>query len=468
MENKQLFGLLSAAALFAVIIAVPEIKNLEPAGQKCLALFAAVFLLYIFESIPAVIVSVAVVPSLVVLGICDVKDALSGFASGSTYLIVGSFILAAAMLKNGLGRRITCGLLLKIGVRPLKISFGLVVTNIIMAFLIPSSTARTAMLLPLCLSIIHEYRGSEEARARYAANLLLTQCVTSSTISAGIMTSTISNPLAVEYIKNASDEIITFGQWFMWGFPAALIMTGAAWVVIQVFFPVKDTDNQSGREYLLTEFQKMKHMNSQEAKTAAIIGLTVLMWVFGAQIGIDATTAVLIGAVLLFMPGVRVLDWHDCQKEINLGVVFLISGGISLGDAMVKTGTSDWLAESLFSFMPGNTPVLVSVITVIVVIQFMHVFFMGTATMANVFFPILAGLASHFNVRTASFIVPAAFMIGGYPVLTFFNTTPSILCYDTGYLRAADFIKTGIPISIISCILYSICACWYWPMMGLL
>jgi anion transporter len=359
-------------------------------------------------------------------------------------------------------------MLLKIGTQPLKISLGFAMVNVIMAFLIPSSTARTAMLLPLCLSVIREYRGSEKARAKYAANLLLTQCVTSSTISAGIMTSTVSNPLAAEYIKNAAAEVITYGQWFKWGFPAALIMTAVAWGVIQFFFPLERDGNQGGREYLLAEFQKMERMSGSEIKAAGVIGLTVLLWIFGARIGIDATSAVLTGAVLLFLPGIRVLDWNDCQETINLGVVFLIGGGISLGEAMAKTGTSDWLAGKLFGFVPADTPVLAAVIAVIVIIQFMHVFFMGTAPMANVFFPILAGFASYVDARPASFIVPAAFMIGGYPVLTFFNTTPSVLCYDTGYLKATDFIKTGVPISIFGCVLYAACACWYWPAAGLL
>ena len=209
MSKKQWIGLVLAFVLFVTILMIPDIDNLELEGQRCLALFVAVFVLYIFESIPAPVISIAIIPLLVVLKISNVNEALAGFASTSTYLVIGSFILAAAMIKTGLGKRITCHLLLLMGTSPVRTSLGLMVVNIIMAFLIPSSTARTAMLLPICLSIIHEYHGEEKEKRRYAANLLLTLCITSSTISAGIMTSTVSNPMAGAYIQNTTGGLVS-------------------------------------------------------------------------------------------------------------------------------------------------------------------------------------------------------------------------------------------------------------------
>jgi anion transporter len=324
------------------------------------------------------------------------------------------------------------------------------------------------MLLPLCLSIIREFKGSGKERTVYAANLLLSQCITSSTISAGILTSTVSNPLAAEYIKNTSGAVIEFGKWMLWGFPPALIMTFLSWLIIQLLFRVKTHDDPSGKVYIVSELQKIGGITPPEIKAAAVIGVTVLLWVFGSKIGIDAASVALIGAVLMFMPGLRVLEWNDCKEHIDLSVIFLISGGISLGDAMASAGSSDWLAEKLFGFMPPDISLFATVAVVIVLIQFLHVFFMGTATMANAFFPILVSIASRAGVGAASIVIPAAFMIGGLPVLTFFNTTPNVLCYDTGYLKAEDFIKIGIPISVVGCAVYILFAYWYWPITGLL
>lgn len=468
MTKKKWIGLGLAFVLFVTIVLLPEIDDLDVRGQRCLALFAAIFVLYIFESIPAAVISLAIVPALVILKISNVSDALGGFSATSTYLVIGSFILATAMIKTGLGKRITCGLLLVIGTSPVRISLGLMIVNVVMAFLIPSSTARTAMLLPICVSIIHEYSGTSEDKKRYAANLLLTLCVTSSTISAGILTSTVSNPMAVEYIQNATGRQVTYSEWFLWGFPPALLMTVASWLLIQLLFRIKANIDTDGSVYLRSQLAQMGKMQSGEKFVTFIILITVILWVFGGSIGVDSTTIAILGAVLMFTPKCNVLEWKDCQKNISLSVVFIISGGISLGNAMANAGTSDWLAGKVFGWMPQGTSLAVIVIIVVVVVQFMHVFFVGTATMANAFFPILISVAVYVNADPLSIIMPAAFMTGGYPVLMFFNTTPNILCYDTGDVKALDFVRVGIPISVCACIVYAVCALWYWPLVGMM
>lgn len=467
MSKKQWIGLVLALVLFLTILFLPGMEGLEIAGRRCLALFAAVFALYIFEAVPAAVISIAIIPLLVVLDISNINEALAGFASSSTYLVIGSFILAAAMIKTGLGKRITCRLLLLLGSSPVQISFGLMVVNILMAFLIPSSTARTAMLLPICLSMIHEYPGQKQEKRIYAVNILLTLCVTSSTISAGILTATISNPMAAEYIQNAAGEIISYSDWFRWGFPPALIMTIGSWLIIQLMFRTRGADISIGKEYLRQQLAESGRLKKPELLTAIVILFTVVLWIWGGSFGIDSTTAAIIGAVLLFLPMYPVLEWKDCQSHISLSVIFIISGGISLGNAMARTGASDWLADRIFGFLSGNSSISLVIILIIFIVQFMHIFFVGTATMANALFPILVSLAGRIGADPLCMILPAAFMIGGYPVLMFFNTTPNILCYDTGYMKASDFIKTGLPISIAACAVYVVCVKWYWPMVNL-
>ena len=164
---------------FLIILLMPPLQGLSSAGQRCLALFIGIFLLYLFEVVSAAVISLAIVPLLVIMNIASIKDALSGFSSTSTYLIVGSFILAAAMTKSELGDRITYYVLLYMGTSIKKITFGIMCVNILMAFAIPSSTARTAMMLPICLKIIEKFHG--KSKSKYGANIILTLCCTNST-----------------------------------------------------------------------------------------------------------------------------------------------------------------------------------------------------------------------------------------------------------------------------------------------
>ncbi len=466
--RKGPLGILLALITFLAILAMPAPVGLSAEGIRCLALFAAVFIIYLFESISAAIISLLIVPLLVVLQITDIKSALSGFSSTSTYLIVGSFILAEAMIRSKLGNRVTYFILLSIGTSARRITLGIVLVNIVLAFMIPSSTARTAMMLPICLNIARQFSGTNRP-TRFGANLMMSLCITNSTISAGILTATITNPMAAEYIFTNTGTPVTFAQWLVWGFPPALMMTFVAWILIQVLFRPEKQQMEGGKDFIRSQLEALGPISRNERLCAAIFGITILLWVFGDRLGIDSTAACLLGACLLCLPGLHVLSWEECKDSISLSVVFICSGGISLGAAMSSTGAASWMAENIFNGLHlGSLPVWALIISLIVVVQFMHVMFVGTATMANVFFPLLTGIAAVANISSLPVILPAAMMIGGYPVLMFFNTTPSILCYDTGHVTARDFPKLGILISVVACLLYAGCVLWYWPLTGMM
>lgn len=466
--KKQTLGIGLAVLVFAALLCAPVPEGLSGEGMRCLALFAAVFILYLFEAIHAAIVSLMIVPLLVVCRVTDISTALSGFSSTSTYLIVGSFILAQAVIQSRLGSRITYGILLLVGTSARAITLGILLVNIVLAFMIPSSTARTAMMLPICLSIAREFTGTDQ-RTRFGANLMMTLCVTNSTISAGILTATISNPMAADYIVSHGGRMVGFAGWMLWGMPPALLMTLVSWGLIQLLFRPERKELAGGRAFIRRQLDALGPVSRDERVSMLIFGVTVLLWMFGEHLGIDSAAACLLGACALCLPGVGVLTWNDCKDCISLSVVFICSGGISLGAAMSATGAASWIAERIFNLLHLNALPLAAVIVVlIVVVQFLHVLFVGTATMANVFFPILAGLAAVAGVSAEQFILPAAIMIGGYPVLMFFNTTPSILCYDTGQVTAGDFPRLGLLISAAACVVYAGCVLWYWPLTGLL
>lgn len=467
MNLKKRLGLALAAVSFVLILFLPTSSDLSGEGVRCLAVFCAVFFLYLFESINAAVVSLLIVPALTLLHIVDIQTALSGFASTSTYLIVGSFILAAAVLKSGLGTRITYLILMKIGTSARRVTFGILLVNIVTAFMIPSSTARTAMMLPICISLIRQF--SSEKHSRFGANLMLTLCITNSTISAGILTATISNPMAAEYILSSTGSSVSFTDWFIWGFPPALIMTLISWVVIQLLFPPEQAGINGGKAFIENQLRSLGPMGHDEKITVAVLAFTIFLWVCGHIFGIDSTSACLLGACLLVLPKIGILKWSDCKNNISISVVFIVSGGVSLGAAMSSTGASAWIASRIFSMLrlQSMSPFLL-IVTLIIIVQFMHIFFAGTATMANVFFPILIGIAATAGIPADQLLIPAAFMIGGYPILMFFNTTPSIMCYDTGEVSAGDFPKIGFAISVIACAVYALCAFVYWPLTGLL
>lgn len=467
MKKRQFAGCILAVLSFLFILLFPEIGGLSAEGQRCLAVFVLVFFLYAFEVLNAAVVSLMIVPLLSVLHIVPVKDALSGFASTSTYLIVGAFFITAAMVKSRVGDRMAYHILLLVGTGATQISFGIMCINVVLAFMIPSSTARTAMMIPICLKIIDQYPGSE--KTKFGANIMMTLCCTNSTISAGILTSTITNPMAVDYIEKVAGCTISYKQWLLWGGIPAAICTLLSWMLIQIIFRVKGGGTKIDASYIRKKLDELGKISLEEIRVLIILFVAVVMWFVGEELSIDSTTVCLICACLLCIPKIGNLTWKDCKNNVSLSVMFVVSGGISLGTAMCATGTATWLAETIFNlFGLSHFSVNVLMIALIIIVQFMHVFFAGTATMANVFFPVIAGIAMVSGASPVVLILISAFMIGGYPILMFFNTTPNILCYDTGYLKAGDFIKIGLCVSVAVCAIYIACLELYWPAVGML
>lgn len=462
---RKRFGLPLAIILGGLIWLMPLPQGLTPAGQGSLALFAGIFILYLTEALPLAVTSIAVAPLAVLMGIAKIGPALSSFASSSLFLMFGAFILAAGMIESNLAKRITYIILRLVGSSTTQITIGIVLANIILSFLIPSSTARTAILLPVCISIISLFKT--EGRTRFGVNLLLTLAFTNATISAGILTATVPNPVTVDFIQKAGGPVISYMEWLKIGFPPALFMTFITWAFIQILFKPEEKEIPGGSSFVKQSLKEMGPMDYAEKYTFAVFMVVVILWATGEITKIDTTTACLAGTLLLFIPKIGVLEWKKASPHINYNVLLIVGGGIGLGSLLMKSGASTWLAAHAFSLFGLHAlPILSLVIVVMLIAQFMHFFFVGTTVMTTAMMPMVIALGVEAGLPPQVLALAAGMVIGGYPVLMFYCTNPNILVYSTGQLTVSDFPKVGIPISIVGCIVYAICAATYWQWIG--
>ncbi|WP_199175711.1 SLC13 family permease [Telmatospirillum siberiense] len=456
-----LAGLVSLAIFFA---GVPQ--GLSPEGHRAIVLFAGIFVLYITEAIPLAASSLLIVPIGALMGIGTVKTMLEGFASPSTYLIVGAFVLAVAMVKTRLAERITYLILSKVGCSPMRITLGVTLSNIVLAFLVPSSTARTAILLPVCLSIISLL--GNEGRSKFAVNLLLCLTFTNATISAGILTATVPNPVTVEFILKAGGRDISYTDWLFLGFPPALLMTFVTWFVLLKMFPAESIDDRKGLSLIQDGLASLGKMTAAEWRTLVIFLAVVFLWATQTWTKLDTTLVCLLGACLLFFPRIGVIDWKDANKGVSWQVVMICGGGVSLGEMLMKTGAAKWMANGIFTSL-GLTgiSVLGLLLVVMLVLLYLHFIFVGTTAMATALLPIVAGLAQAAGLPPEILVLPAGMIIGGYPLLMFYSTLPNIIVYGSGKLRVGDFVRAGSVLCIPACVIYAICAATYWRWLGL-
>lgn len=445
---------------------MPAQQGLSATGQKALSLFSAVFVLYLTEAIPIAITSLCVIPAAVIMKVAPLKVVLEGFASSSVFLLLGAFILAIAMTKTGLAERITYIIIKYMGSTSKRITLGIVLANIILAFLVPSSTARTAILLPVCIGIIDLFK--KEGRSNFAVALLLILTFTNSTMSAGVLTAGVPNPVTVDFLVKAGGEPITYMQWLMYGFPVAIIMTFFTWwYVYKTYTPEKD-EVPGGREYIVKKLEELGPVKNTEWKALAVFIMVVILWATASITKIDTTVTCLIAVFLLYMPGFGMLNWADANKGVSWQVPLVAGGGIALGDLLMKTGAAKWIANSIFHmFGLHDISTLMLLIIVMIIVQYLHFLFVGTTAMTTAIMPIVLAMAQTANISPVILALPAGMIMGGYPMLMFYGTLPNILVYGTGKLKVGDFPRVGVVICGVACILYSICALTYWRWLGL-
>lgn len=468
-ENwRQKIGLPLALALPLLILLLVKPTGLSAAGHKALALFSGIFILYLTEAIPLPITSIIVVPAAVLMGITNTKNALSGFGSSTVFLMLGAFVLAGAMAKSRLAERITYLIMKVVGDSAKSIIFGVMTANVVLAFLVPSTVARTAILLPVCLGITQVFCA--EGRSKFAAGLLLILSYTNSTISAGILTATTPNPVTIEFIsKAAGGHLISYGEWFMYGFPPALFMTLFTWwYVSNVAFKPEVARIPGGDQFVKAKLAELGPLSSDEKKALIVFIVVVALWVTGEWTKIDATIACLMGVSLLYAPGLGFMSWSDANKSISWQVLMVTGGGLSLGDALIHTGAAKWLAVTIFHALGlGSMSLVMMLIVIMFIVQFLHLVFVGTTPMATGLIPIVIGMAGVVNINPLVFALPAGMIIGGYPLIMFYSCTSNILVYGTGKVLVGDFLRAGLVLSVIACIVYAICAVTYWRWLGL-
>ncbi|MDR3563385.1 MAG: DASS family sodium-coupled anion symporter [Negativicutes bacterium] len=462
---RQKWGLPLAILCMLAIWFAPTPAGLTLVAKKALVLFAGIFVMYLCESMPLAVVSVAVLPLAVLLKVVPMSVALEGYSASTVYLLYGSFILAAAMVKTNLAERITFIILSKIGSSTRNITLGITLCNIVLNFLVPSATARTAILLPVCLGIIDLFQT--QGRTRFSAGLLLTLAFTSLTISAGTLPGTVANPVAVEFIVKAGGPDISYMQWLILGYPPALLMTFVTWWCIYKVFKPEHDEIPGGQDFVKARLATFGPMSSEERRTLVVFLGVVVLWLTGDITKIDVTISALIGATALFLPGFGVLNWSDANKAVSWQILLIAGGGISLGVILLKTGAAKWLASAIFSALGlHGLSTLVLLIIVMLVVQYLHIFFVGTTAMVSAIIPVVLAIGAEAGIPPIVLALPAGMLIGAYPLLMFYGTNSNILVYGTGRVNIGDFPRVGVLLCTIACGVYALCAATYWRWLG--
>jgi sodium-dependent dicarboxylate transporter 2/3/5 len=432
---------------------------LTAAARVTLALLAWMAAWWVTEAVDLAVTALLPAVAFPLLGVASMKQSCAPYASDTVFLFLGGFMLAQAMLRWGLDRRVALMLLSRVGARPAPMIGGVMaVTALFSAFV--SNTATAAMMLPIGLSILRLVIG-ERARLedldpehrRFAAALLLGIAYAASLGGMATLIGTPPNTFAAAFLREriaAEHRVdLTFAAWLRVGAPMVLIFLPLCWLLLtRVLYPVGREEIEGGREHLRSELRRLGPIQPGETITMAVFCLAALSWL-GLPLlrkflpGLsDAGIALGAAFLLCVLPAGRggppVLDWPTVSR-MPWGILILFGGGLSLADAMESHRVSHFVATQ--ALLLKHLPPALFLILILAAVVLLSEFASNTAVAAALL-PILAALAPALGFHPYEVVIPAT-LAASCGFMLPVATPPNTLLYGTGFLHARDMMRAG-------------------------
>jgi solute carrier family 13 (sodium-dependent dicarboxylate transporter), member 2/3/5 len=463
MTLKKILALLSGPVLFILLLGMPLPTGMTPEARAILASTCWVAVWWITEAIPIPVTSLLPIILFPLSGGLNIKATTLGYGHPILFLFIGGFIIAIAIEKWGLHKRMALWIISKIGVNLKMIVLGFMLATAFLSMWI-SNTAATLLMLPISTAVIYHLfeKGKEiPSKEKFGRVLMLSIAYAASIGGMATLIGTPTNIILSGLVREIFQIEITFANWILIGLPLSLILLFVCWFYLTRFrFKNIHVQIQEGKESLKRQFMDLGHMSYEETVVAVVFGITALMWIVRPFLlknllpGLDDNIIALAGAMALFIipsrknKGRQILDW-DAARKLPWGIILLFGGGLAIAAGFRDSGLAEWfgLQMSVFEVLPF---ILVLAI-VVLMINFLTEITSNMAT-ASVILPILATISLQSNLHPIILMIGAtlaascAFML---PVAT----PPNAIVFSTGYLRITDMAKTGFVMNLVSIIL---------------
>ncbi|HIE66340.1 MAG: DASS family sodium-coupled anion symporter [Nitrospira sp.] len=447
----------------AVLLSVPVPAGLTPIGMKTLALVIVAFIFFITEPIPLPGVALFIAVSEALLGLATPTTVAQSFMSDSVFFIMGSLMIATALVKQNLDKRIALAIVRITGPRVDRVMLGLVAVSALLASFIGEHTV-SAMMLPVGVSLIR-FTSKDQRQVRNLSIVILLSIAYGAMI-AGIGTPSggARNAIMLAYWKELFDLEMGYFSWMKIAYPIILLQIPFITYFLYRSFTPEVKDLSPAIRSMRLQVQEEGRMTQQGWITIGIFLVTVLMWMtISDKIGLGITA--LIGVLLFLVAGV--VRWEDLNNNVSWGTILIYGGAISLGIMMKRTGVAEWLSLSLLEWLKpigveGGIPLLavMSIMTILLASV------MTSGPTVGLLGPIALNVASlsGTSVMAAGFVTVIS---SSFVYMTAVASPACNIMYGSGYLKRSDFLKAGWKLTLISFLLLLLLCGVYWSFLGL-
>jgi sodium-dependent dicarboxylate transporter 2/3/5 len=472
LETYQLVGRILGPAIFLVMLVFAreqEIMSADAWKVAAAGLWMATW--WATEAIPVPVTALLPLILFDPLGVASIREAAAPYANPTIYLYLGGFIMALALERWNLHRRIALAIVSKTGTdgRHLIGGFMLVCATLSMWM---TNTSTTMMLLPIALSVAVVIREhvpglSDKTKSNFQIAMLLGLAYSASIGGLATLIGTPPNALLMGFMAENYDIEISFARWMLVGIPVSFTMLPIAWIGLTRFlFPCDIPASKAVKNHLLDLRDELGTMTSAEKRVAVVFACLIFAWMFRQPVtrafgidGVSDTAIVIAAALILFLlPSgdarhPRLMIWEDVLR-LPWGVLVLFGGGLSLAAAVANSGLALWLGEQLAPLSAWGTAVLV--VAAVALVIFLTELTSNLATTATLL-PVMGAIAVQAGLPPIVLTVPitiaasCAFML---PVAT----PPNAIVFSTGAISIPQMVRAGVFLNLIGIVIVSTAA----------
>lgn len=481
--SAKVIGLVVGIAALAFILWWPTPAGLPVAGKVMLGILAFAVAVWMTEALDYAVSAVVIAalmafllgtapsvnnPSVLMGTSAALGLAFSGFANTALALVGAALFLAAGMTATGLDKRIALFILSRVGTGTHQVVIGSILVGIVLAFMVPSTTARVSAIVPIMLGIIAAFGVSK--KSAFAGMLMITTTQTASIWNVGIKTAAAQNMVAVEFVEKILKHTITWLDWLIAAAPFAIVMTIALYFVMTRMMPPEIKEVPGGREAIRNQLNELGPIKPSELKLLTISLTLIAFWATeGVLHKFDTSSTTVAAIALMLLPGIGIMSWKEAQSRIPWGAIVLFGVGISLGTALLQTKGAVWLADIVvaeFGLKQATALFILSVMSVFLII--IHLGFASATALAAAMIPIviavLQGVATP-GINIVGMTLLLQFVVS-FGFILVVNAPQNMVAYGTDTFSARDFVRTGLVLTIIAFALVMVMGATYWRWLG--
>ena len=460
MTLSKKIGLLLAPVLFFIVVNLPFYLVSET-GDAVIAVALWMVIWWITEAVHIAVTSLLPLVLFPLLKVMSAADVGANYGSPIIFLFFGGFVLALALEKVNLHKRIALTIIKMTGTTPNKVILGFMIATAFMSMWI-SNTASTVVMLPIAISVIKllidDEDGFTKGDRNFALSIMLGIAFSANAGGIATVIGTPPNSVLIGILENEFQIEISFLKWMTMGLPFSIMMVTLCYLIlVKLMFPCNDIKFTTSSNVISDELRKLGTISIEEKRVLTIFAITVFLWITRTLINhlfpglkLSDTIISLVGAISLFTIPLSfqkesfVLHWNDTSK-LPWGILILFGGGLALAKGMASSGLVAMITEAIRG--GGFSPLIV--VCLLIILMLFMTELMSNVALVAVLAPVVAGIAIGLNIPLLNVLIPVT-MASSCAFMLPMATPPNAIVFASGYVKVNQMVRAGVLLNFLA------------------